>query len=68
MTEYTKSNVVEILVAIPAILERLELGNGKLWLRLGSSAQDIERYGKIISMNELIRVPSASMLQLFGPK
>ena len=41
MTEYTESNVVEILAAIPAILERLELGNGKLWLRLESGAKDI---------------------------
>ena len=68
MTEYTKSNVVEILVAIPAILERLELGNGKLWLRLGSGAKDIQRCGKFLLINELIRVPSASMIELFGPK
>mmetsp|Transcript_36167 Transcript_36167/g.66361 ORF Transcript_36167/g.66361 Transcript_36167/m.66361 type:complete len:143 (+) Transcript_36167:186-614(+) len=68
MTEYTKSDVVEILVPIPAILERLELGNSKLWLRLGSSAQDIQRCGKILSINELICVSSASMIELFGPR
>ena len=68
MTEYTKSDVVDILAALPAILERLELGNGKLWLRLGSGAKDIQRCGKILSINELIRVPLASMIELFGQK
>ena len=68
MMEYTKSDAVKILASVLAILECLELGNVKLWLRIGSGAKDIQRCGKFLLINELIRVPSASMIELFGPK
>ena len=68
MTEYTNTEVEELFAAVPTIVKSLGLGNGKMWLRLGSNAKEIKRCGQFQSINELVGVSSASMVKLFGQR